>query len=88
MRRPPQQSCKIRSVVGYAQQVHRMTTQDGSQYDFKPIWDQDRMLFDLEYILTALDAAQDDAERLLLRERAISLNRDLTKLHGIDLSPF
>lgn len=65
-----------------------MTTQDGSQYDFKPIWDQDRMLFDLEYILTALDAAQDDAERLLLRERAISLNRDLTKLHGIDLSPF
>ena len=61
---------------------------DGSQYDFDPPWDQDRLLALLEDALTAIDATEDPNSKGLLRETAISINADLIALHGVDLGPF
>jgi hypothetical protein len=61
---------------------------DGSQYDFDPPWDQDRLLANLEDVLTAIDTTDDPLAKSALRETATSLAADLVALHGIDLGPF
>lgn len=66
----------------------RQDQTDGSQYDFDPPWDQDRLLGLLEDALTAMDATGDPMARGVLRETAISINVDLVALHGTDLGPF
>jgi hypothetical protein len=61
---------------------------DGSQYDIKGAWDQDRMLLQLEEVLAAIDAAETLTEKAELRAVAASYGHDLQVLHGIDLGPF
>ena len=41
---------------------------DGSQYDFDPPWDQDRLLASLEDALAALGATEDQIAKAVLRE--------------------
>ena len=66
----------------------RQDHRNGSQYDFDPPWDQDRLLALLEDALTAMDATGDPMDKGVLRETVISIKADLVALHGIDLGPF
>jgi hypothetical protein len=61
---------------------------DGSQYDIKGPWDQDRLLLKLEEALAAVDAAETLTEKSDLRAIAAGYGHDLFILHGIDLGPF
>jgi hypothetical protein len=61
-----------------------MAHDDGSQYDIKAAWDQDRLILDLERHLSLAESAEGD-ERDDHRDAAWRINEDLRKLHGIDL---